>query len=121
MDKSVLKQFLKAGFIFCDGLFPTDEGTPQGGVIPPILTNMALDGMQKVLADRFYTNRLGKVDIRFKTAHKVNLVRYADDFIVTTATQEIAEEAKALLRDFLQTRGLELSEEKNHKWISVRY
>ena len=112
MDKSVLKQFLKAGFIFRDELFPTDEGTPQGGVISPILANMALDGMQKALADRFYTNRLGKVDLRFKNAHKVNLVRYADDFIVTAATQEIAEEAKNLLRDFLQTRGLELSEEK---------
>ena len=73
---------------------------------------MALDGMQKVLADRFHTNRLGKVDLRFKNVHKVNLVRYADDFIVTAATQEIAEEAKTLLRDFLQTRGLELSEEK---------
>ena len=56
----MLKQFLKAGFIFRDELFPTDEGTPQGGVISPILANMALDGMQKVLADRFYTNRLGK-------------------------------------------------------------
>ena len=112
MDKSVLKQFLKAGFIFRDELFPTDEGTPQGGVISPILANMALDGMQKVLADRFHTNRLGKVDLRFKNASKVNLVRYADDFIVTAATQEIAEEAKTLLRDFLKTRGLELSEEK---------
>ena len=112
MDKSVLKQFLKAGFIFERELFPTDEGTPQGGVISPILANMALDGMQKVLSDRFHTNRLGKVDLRFKNAHKVNLVRYADDFIVTAATKEIAVEAKEIVRDFLQTRGLELSEEK---------
>ena len=109
MDKSVLKQFLKAGFIFERELFPTDEGTPQGGVISPILANMALDGMQKVLSDRFHTNRLGKVDLRFKNAHKVNLVRYADDFIVTAATKEIAVEAKEIVRDFLQTRGLELS------------
>ena len=68
--------------------------------------------MQKILSDRFHTNRLGKVDLRFKNAHKVNLVRYADDFIVTAATREIAEEAKMLLRDFLESRGLELSEEK---------
>ena len=112
MDKSVLKQFLKAGFIFKDELFPTEEGTPQGGVISPILANMALDGMQKVLSDRFHTNRLGKIDLRYKNAHKVNLVRYADDFIVTAATRELAEDAKEAIRDFLQTRGLELSEEK---------
>lgn len=112
MDKSVLKQFLKAGFIFKGELFPTEDGTPQGGVISPILANMALDGMQKVLSDRFHTNRLGKVDIRFKNAHKVNLVRYADDFIVTAATEEIALEAKELIKDFLKTRGLELSDEK---------
>lgn len=62
--------------------------------------------------DQEKLNALGKVDLRFKNAHKVNLVRYADDFIVTAATKEIAEEAKTLLRDFLQTRGLELSEEK---------
>lgn len=112
MDKSILKQFLKAGFVFQGELFPTEAGTPQGGIISPILANMALDGMQKLLSDRFHTNRLGKVDNRFRNAHKVNLVRYADDFIVTAATKEIAEEAKELIRDFLKTRGLELSEEK---------
>lgn len=112
MDKSILKQFLKAGFVFEGELFPTEDGTPQGGVISPILANMTLDGMQKVLEDRFHTNRLGKVDHRFKNAHKVNFVRYADDFIVTAATEEIALEAKELLRDFLSTRGLELSDEK---------
>jgi RNA-directed DNA polymerase len=112
MDKSVLKQFLKAGFVFENELFPTDDGTPQGGVISPILANMALDGMQKMLSDKFHTNRLGKVDHRFKNVNKVNLVRYADDFIVTAATKEIAQEAKELIREFLKTRGLELSEEK---------
>ena len=112
MDKNVLKQFLKAGFVFKGDLFPTDDGTPQGGVISPILANMALDGLEKVLSDRFHTNRLGKVDLRFKNAHKVNLVRYADDFIISAATEEIALEAKELVREFLASRGLELSEEK---------
>ena len=112
MDKSVLKQFLKAGFIFEGDLFPTEDGTPQGGIISPILANMTLDGMQKVLEDRFHTNRLGKVDLRFKNANKVNFIRYADDFIVTAATEDIALEAKELLKNFLDTRGLELSEEK---------
>lgn len=112
MDKSVLKQFLKAGFIFQDKLFPTDEGTPQGGIISPILANMTLDGMQKVLSDYFYTSRLGNLNNRIKNSNKVNLVRYADDFIVTAATKEIAEKARELIRDFLKIRGLELSEEK---------
>ncbi len=111
MDKSVLKQFLKAGFVFKRELFPTDEGTPQGGIISPILANMALDGMQKMLSENFDTND-GKYSKYIHAKSKVNLVRYADDFIVTATTKEIAEEAKSLIRNFLKTRGLELSEEK---------
>ena len=112
MDKSVLKQFLKAGFVFEHELFPTDDGTPQGGVISPILANMALDGMQEMLANHFDLSAKGEVSAFVHNKSKVNLVRYADDFIVTAATKEIAEEAKELIREFLKTRGLELSEEK---------
>ena len=88
------------------------EGTPQGGIISPILANMTLDGIEKKLVERFHTNALGKVDLRFKNAHKVNFVRYADDFVVTAATPELALEAKKLIREFLVKRGLELSDEK---------
>jgi len=112
MDKSVLRQFLKAGFVFEGELFPTDDGTPQGGVISPILANLALDGMQKVLENRFHTNQKGEFSYLYKSRNRVNLVRYADDFIVTAETLEIALEVKELLRDFLKSRGLELSEEK---------
>ena len=112
MDKSVLKQFLKAGFVFRDKLFPTEEGTPQGGVISPILANMTLDGMQKMLADHFDANEQGEYKAEIHNRSKVNLVRYADDFIVTAATKEIAGEAKELIRAFLKSRGLELSDEK---------
>ena len=87
-------------------------GTPQGGVISPILANMTLDGMQELLASCFHKNSQGKINVQKKNANKVNLVRYADDFIVTAATKEIAEEAKELIRGFLAARGLELSEEK---------
>lgn len=112
MDKSVLKQFLKAGFVFRNELFPTEEGTPQGGIISPILANMALDGMQNILAERFDQNSKGQIDMYTHSKSKVNLVRYADDFIITAVSQDIAVQAKALIRDFLRTRGLELSEEK---------
>ena len=77
-----------------------------------LLANMTLDGIEKKLVERFHTNALGKVDSRFKNAHKVNFVRYADDFVVTAATPELALEAKELIREFLAERGLELSDEK---------
>ncbi|WP_306569693.1 group II intron reverse transcriptase/maturase [Faecalispora jeddahensis] len=112
MDKSVLRQFLKAGFVFENELFPTDDGTPQGGVISPILANMALDGIQERLINHFELNKKGQPCYFMHQRTQVNFVRYADDFIVTAKTKEIAEEAKVVIRDFLKTRGLELSEEK---------
>jgi len=112
MDKSVLRQFLKAGFVFENELFPTDDGTPQGGVISPILANMALDGIQELLINHFELNKKGQPCYFMHQRTQVNFVRYADDFIVTAKTKEIAEEAKVVIRDFLKKRGLELSEEK---------
>lgn len=53
LDKSILAQFLKADFIFDKKLFPTDTGTPQGGIVSPILANMALDGIENKLSDKF--------------------------------------------------------------------
>ena len=59
MDKSILKQFLKAGYVFDRHLFQTEAGTPQGGLISPILANMTLDGIEKLLADKcLITSRL---------------------------------------------------------------
>ena len=112
MDKSVLKQFLKAGYIFQDRLFPTDEGTPQGGIISPILANMTLDGIQGVLTEKYDLSPTGCYSRTIHSKHKVNFIRYADDFIVTASTKEIAEEVKILIKGFLSERGLELSDEK---------
>lgn len=112
MDKSVLKQFLKAGYIFKGELFPTEDGTPQGGVISPILANMALDGIEELLVKHFHYGTKNKVDLKVKNENKVNFIRYADDFIVTAKSPEVALEVKRVIRDFLKTRGLELSEEK---------
>lgn len=113
MDKSILKQFLKAGFVFKGELFPsTEEGTPQGGIISPILANMALDGMQKTLDDYFSISGKGRPTKATLRASKVHLTRYADDFVVTAETEEIAGQAMEVIRAFLKVRGLELSEEK---------
>jgi len=72
MDKSILKQFLKAGFIYNRHLHPTEMGTPQGGVISPILANISLDGIAAMIDDKYH---------RWKghNPKKVNFVRYADD------------------------------------------
>src|SRR5659263_673433 len=112
LDKSVLRQFLKAGFIFEHKLFQTEAGTPQGGIISPILANITLDGIEKLLADKYRNNKNGNRYSEHAAKHKVNYVRYADDFIVTAKTEEIAKEAKELIKDFLKDRGLELSDEK---------
>jgi len=99
MDKRILHEFMKAGYLYEQQLFPTDRGTPQGGVISPILANMVLDGMETLIMNQ-YPNM------------KVHFIRYADDFIVTAPTKETAHELKELVRGFLWQRGLELSGEK---------
>jgi RNA-directed DNA polymerase len=112
MDKSILKQFLKAGYVFDRHLFPTEAGTPQGGIISPILANMTLDGIEKILADKYRKSESGKINKKLASKYKVNFVRYADDFIVTANSEEIAKEVEKLIKEFLKDRGLELSDEK---------
>ena len=98
-DKGRLRAWLNAGFMERGGFHPTEAGTPQGGIISPVAANMALDGLEGRLK-------------RF-ARHKVHLVRYADDFIITGKSQALlADEVKPLVRDFLKERGLELAEEK---------
>jgi len=112
MDKSILKQFLKAGFVYENSLYPTKAGTPQGGIISPILANMTLDGIESILVNKYHRGKSGKIHSNYRAKYKVNFVRYADDFIVTAKTKEIAEEVKELIKNFLTDKGLELSDEK---------
>lgn len=109
MDKVMLHKWLKCGFVFNKQLFPTEEGTPQGGIISPTLANMTLDGLQKILADKYKRRTIkGK-----HYSPMVNLVRYADDFIITSENREVLEtEIRPLVIEFLAERGLTLSEEK---------
>ncbi len=112
MDKSILKQFLNAGYVYNHQLFPTVAGTPQGGIISPILANITLDGIEEILTDKYRRSKSGKLNGNQASKHKVNFARYADDFIVTAKTEVIAKEVKELIKNFLKNRGLELSDEK---------
>lgn len=108
IEKSILDMWLKAGFIWENELFPTEEGTPQGGVISPILANLALDGIEHLLNSTFGLRDRGR-----RKSLKVYFNRYADDFIITCSNKEVLEkEVIPLLNGFLKERGLKLSEEK---------
>jgi len=101
MDKTILKQWLSAGYIE-KGLFnTTEEGTPQGGIASPTLANMTLDGLETT------------IKTATKGCRKVHMVRYADDFIVTSDSPEVLiTKVRPAIETFLQERGLLLSEEK---------
>lgn len=119
IDKTMLGKWLKAGFIERGCFHSTTEGTPQGGIISPVLANMTLDGLQQCLSDHF------KLDTAAGKQTKIHLVRYADDFIITGSTQELLEkEVKPLVEGFLAERGLQLSVEKTlitHKRIGFDF
>ena len=111
-DKSIMKQFLKSGYIYEEKLFPTETGSPQGGAISSIYANMTLDGLEKVIQDKYHRNSNGRIENHHRAKTKVNLIRYADDFVITANSKEIAKELKTTVSRFLQSRGLTLSEEK---------
>jgi RNA-directed DNA polymerase len=107
MDTGLLRGWLKAGFLEKQALFATTEGTPQGGILSPALANRTLDGLQRLLAERFMRTP-GRA-----RRHKVHLVRYADDFIITGTSRVLLRyEVQPLVAHFLKERGLELSHEK---------
>ena len=115
MDRIILRKWLKAGFMEKGALFPTEAGTPQGGIISPVLANMTLDGLETILKSRFreVSNRKDAEGRRKYYSPKVNLVRYADDFVISGCSKELLEnEVKPLVEDFLATRGMVLSQEK---------
>ncbi len=101
MDKSVLRKWLEAGYIESNIKYPTLKGTPQGGIISPVLANMTLDGLEQAIKDTVPRRR------------RVNFLRYADDFIVTGKSRKILEQkVRPAIEKFLSERGLKLSQEK---------
>jgi len=97
MPRKVLEKFLKAGFMVPAQrvVHGTPRGTPQGGALSPIIANMALDGLEKALGERF------------------RVVRYADDLVVVgKGREDLASQALPALRGFLAERGLRLAPRK---------
>jgi RNA-directed DNA polymerase len=94
----LVEKFLKAG-VMEDGVFqPTPLGTPQGGVISPLLANIALNGLDWRLHE-----------------HGLRFVRYADDFVVLTTSAAQIQEAHDLVQSYLTSIGLTLSAEKTKR------
>lgn len=99
LDKKVLAEFLKAGYIYEGVYYNATMGTAQGGILSPILANLTLDGMKTLLKNQFKNK-------------KVNLVRNADDWVITAESRDVAEQVKSAIEGFLAERGLSLSEKK---------
>jgi RNA-directed DNA polymerase len=111
MDRVILQKWLKAGYMEKHVLHETTDGTPQGGIISPALSNCALDGLEQLLGEKFSPKkRLSSLGGKYPNVH---LIRYADDFVITSRTKELLEgEIKPLVEQFLHERGLELSPTK---------
>jgi RNA-directed DNA polymerase len=108
IDKTILSQWLKAGFIDQQGFYPTEAGVPQGGIISPVIANLVLDGLEAKLREKCSTSN-GR-----NPSAKVNLIRFADDFIITASSKERLEnEVIPLTEAFLSQRGLSLSIQKS--------
>ncbi len=92
--KALIKQWLKAGYVEAEINHATDAGVQQGGVISPVIANVALDGIQELLGSKF------------------GFVRYTDDFVVTGRSKESIEAIKPVIEKWLAERGLTLNVEK---------
>jgi RNA-directed DNA polymerase len=102
IDRKMLDEWLKSGYIHQNSYHPTIAGTPQGGIISPTLLVITLAGLEEAITTAIS-----------KRKDKVHLISYADDFVITGATQEVlVDKVKPIVQSFLAIRGLTLSERK---------
>ncbi|MEG4521215.1 MULTISPECIES: group II intron reverse transcriptase/maturase [unclassified Microcoleus] len=111
-----VKSWLKSGVID-DGVFTaTSEGTPQGGVISPLLANIALHGLEQRIGKEFPTdkgNYIRKSTSKFgKRVGSPNIIRYADDFVVLCEEKAVVQRCREIISEWLDGIGLELKPEK---------
>ena len=107
--RGMIRQWLKAGVVEQGRLSRTEEGTPQGGVVSPVLLNVALHGMEQAAGVRYYTT--GRA-AGWAVPGSPVLIRYSDDFIVLCHTRHEAIEVKERLASWLTPRGLVFNEDK---------
>lgn len=107
--RALIEQWLKAGVVENGCFAPTEEGTPQGGVISPLLLNVVLHGMEQAAGVRYQPAgvRAGRT-----VAGSPVVVRYADDLVALCVSRQQAEEVKKRLAVWLAPRGLTFNEEK---------
>lgn len=123
--RELIQQWLKAGYLEAEMFFSTESGTPQGGIISPLLANIALDGMeallsqyQKVTESIYSDSKTGRLRVRRRKSNRYGFIRYADDFIVTATSKQDIEAIQPILEDWLKLRGLQLNSEKT-KIVSI--
>jgi RNA-directed DNA polymerase len=112
IDKKIISQWLKSGVMDNQELKETELGTPQGGIISPLLANIALDGMEDFLFNELkkeysFKSCMGRIE-----GSKLAVIRYADDFVVIHKNEKVIKRVNELLVGWLANRGLELSQEK---------
>lgn len=110
--RDLIYGWLKAGVVDRGRFTPTEEGTPQGGVISPLLMNVALHGMEQAAGCRY--GKPGPETGREPGALRGSpvLVRYADDFVVLCHNEEQVHQVRDRLEKWLEPRGLRFNEEK---------
>jgi RNA-directed DNA polymerase len=109
--RNLIRQWLKAGVMEArKGFVPTEEGTPQGGVISPLLLNIALHGLETAAGVRYYPANSHKAGCIMPGSPMV--IRYADDLVALCHSQRQAEQVKAVIAGWLAPRGLTFNEEK---------
>lgn len=105
--RRLVKQWLKAGIMDGSSMVKPKAGTPQGGVISPLLANIALDGMECYLKQQMAQKYRNK-----RMVNSLKVIRYADDFLIIHADKTVILECQEWLTNWLFKRGLELSQEK---------
>jgi RNA-directed DNA polymerase len=108
---NIIAKWLKAGFVDNNVFHESEDGTPQGGIISPLLANIALHGLENLLNIK-YRKVKRKTKTSYENRTRFAVTRYADDFVIMCESEEDANGLYNKLKPYLETRGLELAMDK---------